>query len=244
MNTIPNEKILYLWQRIKKVNNWKITAHRNLFFHRPGIVIADLNKSNSEDSKDAGYEKYVQETYGVMEVSDSNGNKAFNATRDALLDYIELPLWVPSSLGGLLVTSGKKLERKDLAQLQEEVLDGSGFYVTSKDSTRLAAIYRGNILKERDSTQSSDQKQSEASIIREIFEDILVKLEKANGNLKDRIQLFILEDQEVRKEYGKFGNYKPQKVIIAVSKSVEPEQGDMRGTGGVILAVSFVLIFD
>ena len=48
----------------------------------------------------------------------------------------------------------------------------------------------------------------------------------------------------MRKEYGKFGNYKPQKVIIAVSKSVEPEQGDMRGTGGVILAVSFVLIFD
>ena len=68
------------------MNNWKITAHRNLFFHRPGIVIADLNKSNSDDSKDAGYEKYVQETYGLMEVSDSNGNKAFNATRDALLD--------------------------------------------------------------------------------------------------------------------------------------------------------------
>ena len=213
-------------------------------------VIKNLNESGSDSKpEDDEYESYVQETYGLLPVPNIERSKEFNVTRDALMDFIALPRWVPNSLGGLLVTSGKKIDKADIVQLQEDVFDGSNFYVTSKDASSLAAIFRGNILSERNIVNPKNQQRKDYSVSipdvpfelsesNKTFTDILCRLEAAPNNLSDRVQLFFLEDQEPREEYGRFSNYLPQKAIIAVSTAVQPEQGELRGNGGVALSVS------
>jgi len=194
-------------------------------------VVAGINEK-AEKEKDPPVDSFVEQTLGLPGKIDDN-RKDFNVTSSALYDFIALPKWVPGSLGGLVVTSGKKIEQSDLKLLKEEVLDGSRFYVSSKDSTKLVAIYRGFVQPSRKSVSRNSESYEEAGLSGEVFSEIVERLNHAPDNLSDRVQLFLYDDPEYSPKVDYGG---PQKVIIATSKSVQPEQGEFRGTGGTALA--------
>lgn len=202
-------------------------------------VAAGINEKAEKES-DPPVGSFVDQTLGLSGKNIESG-KENNVTSSAIYDFIALPKWVPRSLGGLVVTSGRKIEQSDLKLLKEEVLDGSRFYVSSKDSTKLVAIYRGHTQPSRMSVPKKSESYGEESSSEEIFSELIERLDSAPNNLSDRVQIFLYDDPEYSPKIDYGGS---QKVIIAASKSVQPEQGELRGiTGTALAAVSTILSF-
>lgn len=195
-------------------------------------------------------QEYTRQTLGMSPSSSStaedsdkntkkNGNVKnkrgeLNMTR-VLEQVAAVPLWVPSSLLPMLVESRATLRKEDVSIIKNKVLVGSRFFCTSSDAIPSAAVFRGNIrtpvglvdvaatASNSDSgatTTSRNRIKSNHTAV--IFEEIQERL-KLHGDLHNRVQLFLLEDQEWRPGMDERAP-KPLPVILAISKKVQPTE--------------------
>jgi len=228
-------------------------ATRRVFMSMSNDDAASSSSTNNpmttrdDANSDSSYERYMRETYGLdTNIPNQSRSAEFNVTQEALLDYIALPYWVPRSLGAIGVTSGEALLKNDLATVQD-VLTNSSFFVTSRDATKLFAIFRGNILQEREMRKhhnNSTSMDTDTRLISEqTFKNIQQNLRKC-PNLSDRVQLFLVEDYyDPSSKTGLPGVFSrntisPQKAIIVTSSSVKPDQGDKREVIEQVIVVS------
>ena len=214
------------------------------------------NTLNEEDENNA-MEQNVTIKIDGRRVTSSR----FNIT-NILADIAETPMWVPATLLPYLVIAQDELSTEDLKKIKSNVLFGSQFQCTSWDSTRIAAIYRGNLMEEKRASsvnalsgvvgisnkinnkfkrRKGDDKddKDEQSLSTIVFHDIQQRM--VQEGLADKIQLFIMEDPEWRPGQDP-RQLEPQPVIIAVSSAVAPDQGDNRGKAATLLIVSVIVM--
>jgi len=180
------------------------------------------------------------------------------AIKNLVDDLTGIPLWVPSYLLPFLIASRGlapntdgdtgEITREEFRQIKTDVLSGSGFRCDGWDSVRVAAVYRGDFV--RDTTRAGvvdamggrrmmtsptlkDGDGSKRSA--EVFQEVQGRL--ARSGLEGKVQLFLMEDSEWRPGGMGVGS-RPQEsldgpppVIVAVSKRMVPEQGKERGLG-------------
>jgi len=195
---------------------------------------------------------------------ESNKN---NTMSEYLRNVVEVPMWVPLQLLPFVVTAKPEdeLSTKEWKELKSEVFQGSRFFVTSWDSMRFAAVYRGNFMRvapastalpnsiEKNIIGSDGKEETPSSPIgtkkpngigntakeiptsQIIFSDLQNRLEQSS--LKDKIQLFLVEEYD-----DPNGDTTPNPVVIALPKAIEPERASERGNGVKVLSgVSVVL---
>merc|ERR1712129_658568 len=97
-----------------------------------------------------------------------------------VLDLMSIPIWIPSSMIGVILNCNATLEDVDLKKFDSEILLTSKFYCTSSSSMKKAAIFRGNFLLDATSNAASIG-----------FDEMTRKLEESKP-LKNRIQLFLV----------------------------------------------------
>ena len=134
---------------------------------------------------------------------------------------IETPAWLPSSLAPFAATSPAEVPISTWKMIKTDILTGGDFICTSWDAIDVAAVFRGRISRQVTDSESNDQDRKMGMI----FKSIVRKLEDHSA-LKEKVQLFLVEDNEDNKE-----ETNPPPVIIAVSKEVMPEQESERGLG-------------
>ena len=122
---------------------------------------------------------------------------------------VDMPLWVPPSLSILVARSATELSVSCLERVKTDLLPDSGFFCTSWDYCSTAAVYRGRI------SLSNETKM--------IFEEIQARLQ-AHPRLREKVQLFLAEDNEWSGPSSFEESSKPPAVIIAVPREIIPEQ--------------------
>ncbi len=177
-------------------------------------------------------QEYVRGTLGmpvILETEDKNGN---SLNISLIMEKVAMiPMWIPSSLLPFLVVSKTRLEPEDFKTIRDDVLSGTGFYVTSTDSIPAAAIFRGNIRSPLGVVNATMERNQTAVV----FQDIQNRLDSAGcGN---RIQLFLLNDPEWQP--GKNSREPtPKPVVLALPSQVVPEQSSEAGYASLALKVS------
>jgi len=193
---------------------------------------------------------------------ESNKN---NTMSEYLRNVVEVPMWVPLQLLPFVVTAKPEdeLSTKEWKELKSEVFQGSRFFVTSWDSMRFAAVYRGNFMRvapastalpnsiEKNIIGSDGKEETPSSPIgtkkpngigntakeiptsQIIFSDLQNRLEQSS--LKDKIQLFLVEEYD-----DPNGDTAPNPVVIALPKAIEPERASERGNGVKVLSVRYL----
>lgn len=134
---------------------------------------------------------------------------------------IETPAWLPSSLATFAATSPVEVSISTWKMIKSDLLTGGDFICTSWDATDVAAVFRGRISRQIRDSEDNDRDHKMESI----FNKVLRRLE-VHSVLKEKVQLFLVEDNEYDKE-----ETNPHPVIIAVSKEVTPEKESDRGLG-------------
>ena len=133
-----------------------------------------------------------------------------------------IPMWVPSSFLPFLISSKRKstsiISRAQVEKLQNDILFGSRFYVTSYDAVPIAVVFRGNVRTPNGLVNETDDRLQTALV----FEEIQERLEKDDSDLSDQIQLFMMADPEWRPNQDE-REPKPKPVLLALSKSVTPD---------------------
>ena len=161
---------------------------------------------------------FVQNTF-----QSEGGNRVNFNMSDYMVDIISQPMWVPSSMLGYIITCRDEIAKEDLSLFREEIVQKSNlFYCTSWDSTSVAAIYRGNVRRGATDKEAWDE-------INQLFESFqeddanLNDNEKRSSKLKDRIQLFWIDDPEwIRGEDERYP--KPKPVLFVTGANVNPLQ--------------------
>ena len=178
--------------------------------------------SQSIDNRDnAGMLNVEQLTKETFNISDTTSEQALNMSKfNFMVDLMSVPLWVPSSLLDFVIRCKDTISPEDVKFFKSDILSGSRFYCTSSDYTTMAAIYRGNFLNRPDDTNSTIPTASLG------FQDIQERLDN-HTELKDRIQMFLMDDPEWRPGDERYPEPKP--VIILVPSSLSPEQTNERG---------------
>ncbi|EJK75123.1 hypothetical protein THAOC_03166 [Thalassiosira oceanica] len=138
---------------------------------------------------------------------------------------IDMPLWVPPSLSVLIAKAPTELSVSCLERVKTELLPDSGFFCTSWDYCSTAAVFRGRI-----------SLSNETDLI---FNGIQSRLQTHPG-LRDKVQLFLAEDNEWTGPSSFEDSSKPPGVIIAVPREVIPEHERIRGKT-LVAALSVVL---
>lgn len=140
-------------------------------------------------------------------------------------DIQSQPLWVPSSMLGYLLTCRQEIAKEDLSDFHTDILQKSKFFCTSWKSTSFAAIYRGNVQVGSNilDTWHEINNQLEAYGMQDDEQ------EKNKIRLKDRIQIFLLEDPEWRA--GRDEEEKePKPIIFVTAAGVKPTQKEKNTT--------------
>lgn len=178
--------------------------------------------SNSfENTDDAGMRNVEQLAKETLNITDSSAQALNRSKFNFMVDLMSVPLWVPSSLLDFVIRCNDTISSADVKLFKNEILGGSRFYCTSSDSTTLAAIYRGNFL-----TRPNDKNSTTLPISSLGFQDIQERLDNFTG-LKDRIQMFLMNDPEWRPGNERYPDPKP--VIILVPSTLSPQQSNERG---------------
>ena len=173
---------------------------------------------SSVDGQEGLVTSYIRKTFGFTtnnEVHDrqqQRPTRAMNATRLAE-QMAKIPPWIPYTLLPSILSCDENLDPNDLKRIQEEVLLGSEFFLTSTESIRKAAIFRGNVR----SISGSYQPDMARNKTKLIFHNLQAKMDKLG--LSDRIQLFFLHDLDLRYEKRPLV---PKPMILAVPKAVTP----------------------
>ncbi|CAB9517898.1 Probable zinc metalloprotease EGY1, chloroplastic [Seminavis robusta] len=174
-------------------------------------------------------QEYTRQTLGLPPPSSGGGGgPSLNTT--AVMESVQpVPLWVPSSLLPYLVQSKATLVKEDVTTIKERVLIGSRFFCTSSDAIPSAAVFRGNIrtpvgLVDSDASDGTSSSNVVSNHTAVVFQEVQQRLE--TEGLAGRVQLFMMEDSEWRP--GKDARVsKPNPVILAISKRVEPVESAM-----------------
>jgi hypothetical protein len=179
-------------------------------------MAAEMNKvANSNQS----VEDYVRRTLGESIRPNEDGVTKTTANSSEVSEKVALvPMWVPSSFLPFIITSQKStLGPEQVTAIQDRVLVGSQFYVTSSDSVPGAAIFRGNIRTPAGSVTTDEAKNQTARV----FSNIQDRL-KSKG-LQDKVQLFMMPDPEWRPSRDERES-EPKPVILALSKEISPDE--------------------
>lgn len=218
---------------------------RKIAFNVKAVVSA--NKKMAESARLPSGLDSVQEFtrqtlgVGVNAVGASNTSRNSNNRREnnmtSVMEKTEAaPRWVPSSLLPLLIESRATLRKEDVALIKDKVLIGSRFFCTSSDALPSVAVFRGNIrtpvgLVDTSVYGAAAKANSTAVVLAEIQQRL-----EAEG-LNERVQLFMLEDQEWR-PFDDERSSKPLPVILAFSKKVQPTEVIMeRATNSLVAKV-------
>jgi hypothetical protein len=173
-----------------------------------------------------------------------------------------VPLWVPSSfLPFLPLTKDATVGPQQVKAIENKVLFGSRFYVTSSDSVPGAAIFRGNVRTPRGGVISSTTMSSSSANITDdrfnaglVFQEIQSRLEReeievpidnddkdatttaatTTVKLSDQVQLFMMVDPEWRPNRDEREPI-PKPVILALSKAVSPSKTPSQSKSAKIL---------
>ncbi|KAL9179589.1 hypothetical protein ACHAXT_008879 [Thalassiosira profunda] len=226
-----------------------LRQNRDALFRRR---VDNLANSGSGPKGDDSIDGYVRGSIGGSGSNDDKGNK--RSKEEKLMErLIETPPWMPSQLAAFAATSPVDVELKHWKMIKTDLLADSDFVCTSWDSTDVAAVYRGRLPRKPASIRSSeeaedDEEQSPGDNFTAVFEDLQTGLEK-HVELKDRIRLFLVDDNEWRPSFDTSGSYGtrmgdwrdteeegPPPVIVALASEVEPEQESERGVGTKSLA--------
>ena len=151
---------------------------------------------------------------------------------------IESPAWLPRQLAAFAATSPDEVSVSTWKSIRTDLLKDSGFECSNWDSSEVAAVYRGRLSRTRNKVDTEE----EGKTITTVFAKIQDRLQN-HTELKDSVQLFLVEDNEWRPPYETAGNYgstsngwdridekEPPPVIIAMAKSVVAEQEEERDT--------------
>merc|ERR1712232_915826 len=150
-------------------------------------------------------------------------------------DLLSIPVWVPSYFLSYLVTatSNDLTPKKKTAEqnkidwryVKTVIASDPNFYCTGWDSIRLAAIYRGNFKTTMNNNNNSGDSKDTKSSIDHVFDQLQSRVAK-DSQLNKKVQLFLVEDPDWRP--GTSVSATPDPVILALSKSIEPEQATER----------------
>ena len=202
---------------------------RKIAYNVNAVVSASkkMAESASISSGLDNIQEYTRQTLGIPPPAENDpktNKRELNVTR-VLEQVAAVPLWVPSSLLPMLVESRATLRKEDVAIIKDKVLVGSRFFCTSSDAIPSAAVFRGNIRSPVGlvdvSTATSSHSGNHTAVV---FEEIQERLEIQG--LANRVQLFMLEDQEWRPGMDERAP-KPLPVILAISKKVQPTENIM-----------------
>ena len=171
---------------------------------------------------------FVQNTFNTTNANvNSKGGNNFNVSK-FMMEIMAQPMWVPSSMLGYVISCRDEISREDLNLFRTEIVQKcKNFYCTSWDCTNVAAIYRGNI-----------QGNTTAE---EVWANLNQLLESYDGDskLKERIQLFWMDDPEWRK--GEDERYpKPKPVIFVTGGNVNPVQARENGLATKVVMVRLI----
>lgn len=144
-------------------------------------------------------------------------------------DLLSIPVWVPSYFLSYVVTATSndltqktaEQDKIDWRYVKNVIAGDPDFYCTSWDSIRLAAIYRGNFK----TTMKNSGKNDSKDTIDHVFDQLQSRVAK-DSQLNKKVQLFLVEDPDWRP--GTSVSATPDPVILALSKSIEPEQATER----------------
>ena len=258
LSSLPSYRMKRKWNELKKEED-KLYQKQLAENVNQGLI--NNSKNNNQDISVQGYIKQTLNNNNDDGNTEQQNNVTikidgkpitgsyFNIT-NLLSEISQTPLWVPSSILPYLIVAQDELQSEDLKAIKNKVLSGSLFQCTSWDSTKFAAIYRGNFVEKRRSISMNalsgvknaygegqneqDDKDVGKCISEIVFRDIQKRLEKEE--LVNKVQLFLIEDPEWRQDPLQ---RQPQPVLLAVSSVVVPDQDRNRGKAAKALIVSF-----
>lgn len=192
---------------------WKQQQKKN-----SSIIIQEyMTNSNTDSSATFTGSKSISTTSRTSNVDLSIIN---NVTTVSMI-----PMWVPSSLLGFVADATRQnkgvFDATDIRTIKESVLTKSRFYCTSSAYISCAAIFRGNIRPANSLVSSRDRKELR-TLSATTFNEIQKEMDKQG--LSKRIQLFLLDDPEWRTDRETRGDSKPKPVILALPKTMKPEE--------------------
>lgn len=159
---------------------------------------------------------------------------------------IETPSWLPSSLAPFAATSPVEVPIPTWKLIKSELLTNDDFICTSWDATEVAAVFRGRTPRRTTDEETEDARKYRMSII---FNNLVARLD-AHSGLKDKVQLFLVDDNEwsppldtgLNTRLSVNEDTSPPPVIIAMAKEVVPEQESERRLGVKTLGVFSTLL--
>ena len=179
--------------------------------------------------------------------SEANGNDKKEIQEKMMKRLIETPSWMPSSLAPFAATSPVEVPISTWKLIKSDLLTNGDFICTSWDATEVAAVFRG-----RTPRRTTDNEMKNTHNMAIIFNDLIARLD-AHPGLKDKVQLFLVDDNEWTPSFGTLSDTRssiredngPPPVIIAMAKEVVPEQESEKGLGvktlGVFSALTTIL---
>ena len=173
----------------------------------------DLSKTNDT----AGIQSYVRQTLGMpVDPTDERSGRQLNLT--VVLQKVNaVPRWIPSTLWPYMKASRAALGQDDVTNIKQKVLSGAGFYCTSTETVESAALFRGNI---RLVGSALDVNQDAENVTQIVFAKMKQRMDQEK--ISDRVQLFFMPDPEWRPGFDE-REPKPRPVVLAIPKSVEPD---------------------
>ena len=210
--------------------------------------VDSLTNANIDAGRDKdGIDGYVQTSISGDDVDKKNDKKRSKEEK-MMARLIETPKWLPAQLTAFAATSQDEVDIKYFKMIKTDLLQDSGFSCTSWDCTDVACIFRGrlpltttttNNKSLTESDKDNNKGESDNNSITDIFANIQSRLEN-HDELKDRVKLFLVEENEFgQRETQEKG---PPPVIVALAKSVVPEQESERDIGGKSLAAFSTLL--
>ncbi|KAG7374593.1 peptidase M50 family protein [Nitzschia inconspicua] len=195
------------------------------------LLAADISKVVSAVTNGT-VEEYIRQTFGLQESEIQElVEKKLLLQNSTTGEIAPIPIWVPSTLLPYIVaTNVSTIGPTEIKLIEKEVLLGSRFFLTKTESVPGAALFRGNIRMNLGKITSSDS--SKASYFdnttAEVFAELQDRLEAVG--LGDRVQLFLMADldaeprmQGTRPAMAAMEE-EPKPVLLAVSKSVTPDE--------------------
>ncbi|KAL3764802.1 hypothetical protein ACHAWU_006219 [Discostella pseudostelligera] len=246
MSTYQNENIPSEWASKLRVRVADLRKRRDALVQRRINVLMNSAQTD-EKNKDGTVEDYAQSSIdGIGDGLNTNNRGKQISGEKVMKRLIETPAWLPTSLAAFAATSSDEISPTYWKMIKSDLLADSGFVCSSWDSTDVAAVFRGRL------SRAASGEQSHEHSIRAMFINMQSILEN-HVELKDRIQLFLVDDNEWLPPFVNDGNRKatgrgntndnsPPPVIIALAKSIVPEQETERGLANKSLAVVSMLL--
>jgi Zn-dependent protease len=216
VSTSQTENVPSEWGSKLRVRVADLRKRRDALVQRRVNVLVNTVQTG-KPSNDGSVEEFAKSTVGGEGDSLDKCDRENQISGEKVMKrLIETPAWLPTSLAAFAATSPVDVSLTHWKMIKSDLLADSEFVCTSWDSTDVAAVFRGRLSRAARGDESSKES------ITTIFDNLQTRLGD-HAELSDRIQLFLIDDNEwlpssSRNEVG------PPPVIIALAKNVVPEQ--------------------